>query len=244
MLDSKDIIHLAFSAMYISLKIFFSFTFHLFFLSRINNACNGFLNKKNQIFSKSTTTDYFPYVTVSPNSVSTTDKYVTSASSVTGHVYNALNPSPTKTSLSDHIPRVTTKYSSSTKGQFIPTMAPVNEIVTTVTPTTSYIHFSRHPSTEASSTLRASSHSTLQSSLQNGNIVSQEKDYERTTVLPSTKILSESLATLLRREGLFAMAKYLRQSGLDNVLNETGESVVKYACDNLANVKNYFFYNM
>jgi len=54
-------------------------------------------------------------------------------------------------------------------------------------------------------------------------------------VLPSTEIPSESLASLLRREGLFAMAKYLRQSGLDNVLNETGESIVKCACDNLDN---------
>ncbi|EFN70826.1 Transforming growth factor-beta-induced protein ig-h3, partial [Camponotus floridanus] len=176
--------------------------------------------------SKPPTTDYFPYITVSPNSVSTTDKYVTSASSVTGHVYNALNPSPTKTSLSDHIPRVTTKYSSSTRSQFIPTMAPVNEIVTTVTPTTSYIHFSRIPSTEASSTLKASSYSTLQSSSQNSNIVSQGKDYESTTVLPSTENPSEGLASLLRREGLFAMAKYLRQSGLDNVLNETGPYTV------------------
>lgn len=123
---------------------------------------------------------------------------MTSASSVTGHVYNALNTSP-KTSLSDHIPRVTTKYPS-TKSQFIPTMAPVNEIVTTTTPTTfshhtstSYIHFSSHP-----------------------------------TVAPSTEAIKtqtaqESLATLLRGEGLFAMAKYLRQSGLDNVLNETGK---------------------
>lgn len=167
--------------------------------------------------------------------MSTTDKYVTSASSVTGHVYNTLNPTPTKTSLSDHIPRVTTKYSSSTRSQFIPTMAPVNEIVTTVTPTTSYIHFSRLPPTEASSTLKASSHSTLQSSSQNSNIVSQGRDFERTTVLPSTEIPSESLASLLRREGLFAMAKYLRQSGLDNVLNETGKLIVKCACDNLDN---------
>lgn len=159
---------------------------------------------------------------------------MTSASSVTGHVYNALNPTPTKTSLSDHIPRVTTKYSSSTRSQFIPTMAPVNEIVTTVTPTTSYIHFSRLPSTEASSTLKTSSHSTLQSSSQNSNIVSG-RDFERTTVLPSTEIPSESLASLLRREGLFAMAKYLRQSGLDNVLNETGKSIVKCTCDNLDN---------
>lgn len=38
---------------------------------------------------------------------------------------------------------------------------------------------------------------------------------------------------LLRREGLFAMAKYLRQSGLDTVLNETGELDIK--SDNLIN---------
>ncbi|EZA49133.1 Transforming growth factor-beta-induced protein ig-h3, partial [Ooceraea biroi] len=156
---------------------------------------------------KSTTADYSPYVTVSPNSVSTTDKYVTSASSVTGHVFNTLNTNPTKTSLSDHIPRVTTKYSSSTRSQFIPTMAPVNEIVTTASPTfshhttSSYVHFSRYPSTEASSTT--------------------------TTLSPTeeavrTQAPYENLSMLLRREGLFAMAKYLRQSGLDNVLNETG----------------------
>jgi len=162
-----------------------------------------------KIFSKSTTTEYVPYVTVSPNSVSTTDKYVTSASSITGHVYNALNTSPTKTTLSDHIPRATTKYSSSTKSQFIPTMAPVNEIVTTTaTPTSyshntpnSYVYFS-NPSTESSST-------------------SEE------TQTVGTQTSQENLATLLRREGLFAMAKYLRQSGLDTVLNETGKLDVK-----------------
>lgn len=164
---------------------------------------------KYKIFSKSTTTEYIPYVTVSPNSVSTTDKYVTSASSVTGHVYNALNTSPTKTTLSDHIPRVTTKYSSSTRSQFIPTMAPVNEIVTTATtPTTyshhtpnSYVYFSKHPSAETSST-------------------SAEEAIR-------TQTSQENLAMLLRREGLFAMAKYLRQSGLDTVLNETGELNIK-----------------
>lgn len=160
---------------------------------------------------------------MSPNSVSTTDKYVTSASSVTDNVYNTLNTSP-KTSLSDHIPRVTTKYSS-TRSQFIPTMAPVKEIVTTPTPpttfshhtTASYTHFSASP-TVVSSTLRASSSS------QNENV------YQGTTLSPTEAIKiqtpSESLATLLRREGLFAMAKYLRQSGLDNVLNETGKLIV------------------
>jgi len=190
---------------------------------------------ENKIFSKSTTTDYSSYVTVSPNSVSTTDKYVTSASSVTGHVFNSLNTNPTKTSLSDHIPRVTTKYPSSTRSQFIPTMAPVNEIVTTATPTTfshhtttSYVHFSKYP-TEASSTLRVSPSSSniVQSSLQNENTV-YEGNFERTTALSPTEEAvrtqtHDNLSMLLRREGLFAMAKYLRQSGLDNVLNETGE---------------------
>ncbi|XP_024872310.1 integrator complex subunit 3 homolog [Temnothorax curvispinosus] len=152
-------------------------------------------------YESKSTTEYIPYVTVSPNSVSTTDKYVTSASSVTGHVYNSLNTSPTKTTLSDHIPRVTTKYSS-TRSQFIPTMAPVNEIVTTATTpatyshhTPNYVYFSKYPSTETSST-------------------SAEE--------VKTQGSQENLATLLRKEGLFAMAKYLRQSGLDNVLNETG----------------------
>ncbi|KAG5344377.1 BGH3 protein, partial [Acromyrmex heyeri] len=163
-------------------------------------------SEQNKIFSKSTTTEYVPYVTVSPNSVSTTDKYVTSASSVTGHVYNSLNPSPTKTTLSDHIPRVTTKYSSSTRSQFIPTMAPVNEIVTTTatTPTSyshhtpnSYVYFSKHSSPETSST-----------------------SAEEAVKKPQT--FQENLAALLKREGLYAMAKYLRQSGLDSVLNETG----------------------
>lgn len=83
-------------------------------------------------------------------------------------------------------------------------MAPVKEIVTTAaTPTSyshhtpnSYIYFSKHPSAEISTSTEEA-------------------------VRPSSS--QENLATLLRREGLFAMAKYLRQSGLDNVLNETGE---------------------
>jgi len=204
------------------------------FSIRANESLNFI--RENKIFSKSTTADYSSYVTISPNSVSTTDKYVTSASSVTGHVFNTLNANPTKTSLSDHIPRVTTKYPSSTRSQFIPTMVPVNEIVTTATPTTfshhttnSYVHFSKYP-TEASSTLRVSPSSSniVQSSLQNENTV-YEGHFERTTALSPTEEAAraqashENLSMLLRREGLFAMAKYLRQSGLDNVLNETGE---------------------
>lgn len=169
--------------------------------------------------------------------MSTTDKYVTSASSVNGHVFNTVSTGgSTKTSLSDHVSR-TTKYPSSTRSQFIPTMAPVNEIVTTATTpttfshptTTSYIHFSRSP-TEASSTLRVSPHvgNTLQSNLQNENVV--QSDYEGTTALTPTETsgiyaTQDDLAMLLRREGLFAMAKYLRQSGLDNVLNETGKLI-------------------
>lgn len=42
-----------------------------------------------------------------------------------------------------------------------------------------------------------------------------------TTVQPSTQ-KTPDLAEILRNSGLFAMAKYLRQSGLDSILNETG----------------------
>lgn len=87
-------------------------------------------------------------------------------------------------------------------------MAPVNEILTTAaTPVTyshhtpnSYVYFSKHPSADTSSS-----------------------SAEEAVRLQTSQ---ENLATLFRREGLFAMAKYLRQSGLDNVLNETGKSDV------------------
>lgn len=82
-------------------------------------------------------------------------------------------------------------------------MAPVKEIVTTpATPTSyshhtpnSYVYFTKHSPAEASSA-------------------------EEAVQAPTSQ---ENLASLLRKEGLFAMAKYLRQSGLDNVLNETGK---------------------
>nr|XP_033206581.1 mucin-3A isoform X2 [Bombus vancouverensis nearcticus] len=191
-------------------------------------------------YTESKPTEYFPHVTISPNSVPTTDKYLSSASSVTSHVYNSLgsvNTTPKLTSL-DHDSRVTSKYPSVTRSHFIPTMAPVNEIITTTLPsvpttfshqsTNSYIHFTTRPTGETSPTLKTIPTTTRPSStLHNENIIYQDS-FERSTISsaiesPSTRSqIHESLNTLFRREGLFAMAKYLRQSGLDNVLNETG----------------------
>lgn len=194
-----------------------------------------------KIFSYSRPTEYFPHVTISPNSVSTTDKYVSSASSVTSHVFNSLGTVNTTPKLSSLDPdsRVTAKHPSVTRSHFIPTMAPVNEIITTTpasVPTTfsqhstnSYIHFTVRPPGETSSTLNTVPTTTKPSTtLHNDNIIYQDT-FERPTISPSIESpstksqIQESLTTLLRREGLFAMAKYLRQSGLDNVLNETGE---------------------
>lgn len=152
---------------------------------------------------------------MSPNSVSTTDKYVTSASSVAGHIYNTLNTSP-KSSLSDHISRVTNR------NHFIPTMAPVNEILTTAVPSNSpgsYVSFFRHPETSQKISI-----GTLRSNVQGDNIIYRDS-FEKTTLLPIEPVKT-NLTTMLKREGLFAMAKYLRQSGLDNVLNETGKLIV------------------
>lgn len=180
-------------------------------------------------------------MTVSPNSVSTTDKYLSSASSVTNHVFNSLGPVSTTPKLtSDQDNRVTSKYPSVTRNHFIPTMAPVNEIITTTpasVPTTfshhstnSYIHFTVRPPGETSPTLKTVPTTTRPSTtLHNDNIIYQDSFERLSTISPSIEPPStrsqihESLITLLRREGLFAMAKYLRQSGLDNVLNETGE---------------------
>ncbi|XP_026669404.1 ras guanine nucleotide exchange factor R isoform X2 [Ceratina calcarata] len=172
-------------------------------------------------------TDYYPHVTISPNSVSTTDKYLSSASSVTSHVFNSVATTPKSSSFNQDNNR--TKHPSATRGHFIPTMAPVNEIITTTSgsvPTTfshqtsnSYVHFSIRPTDETHKTTARPS-----TTLRNENIIYQdETTLQPVTELPSTRSLShESLGTLLRREGLYAMSKYLRQSGLDNVLNETG----------------------
>ncbi|CAD1474773.1 unnamed protein product, partial [Heterotrigona itama] len=192
-------------------------------------------------YTESKPTEYFPHVTVSPNSVSTTDKYLSSASSVTNHVFNSLGPvstTPKLTSSDQDNNRATSKYPSVTRNHFIPTMAPVNEIITTTPasvpttfshhPTNSYIHFTGRPAGETSPTLKTAPTTTRPSTtLHNDNIIYQDS-FERSTISPAIEASSsrsqihESLITLLRREGLFAMAKYLRQSGLDNVLNETG----------------------
>ncbi|XP_043261181.1 uncharacterized protein LOC122402456 [Colletes gigas] len=190
-------------------------------------------------YIESRPTEYFPHVTISPNSVSSTDKYVSSASSVASHVFNSLSTVNTTPGLTpvNQDNRVTAKYSTSTRSHFIPTMAPVNEIITT-TPssvqttfphhsTNSYIHFASRPTSETPSELRPISTTARPTTLHNENIIYHE-GFEKSTFSPPTELPSgksqvhDSLSTLLKREGLFAMTKYLRQSGLDNVLNETG----------------------
>ncbi|XP_076242887.1 uncharacterized protein LOC143184497 [Calliopsis andreniformis] len=191
-------------------------------------------------YTESKPTEYFSHVTVSPNSVSTTDKYLSSASSVASHVFNSLgipNTTPKLTSASQDS-RVTTRYPTVTRSHFIPTMAPVNEIITTTpssVPTTfshhssnSYAHFTVKPPSETPATFKSIPTTARPvTTLHNENIIYQDS-FERPSSPPSTVLSAtknqgqESLTTLLRREGLFAMAKYLRQSGLDNVLNETG----------------------
>lgn len=133
-----------------------------------------------------------PHVSVSPNSVSTSDKYVTSASSISGHVLNTVSSSTVKPLSTLKYPSYSSSYES-------------NDIVSSTTPgqSSTYFEFSQKPVTSPLPTRPPTAF-----------------------IPPSTTPLSlpkESLSQLLRREGLFAMAKYLRQSGLDSVLNETGK---------------------
>ncbi|XP_043477471.1 ras guanine nucleotide exchange factor R isoform X2 [Leptopilina heterotoma] len=158
--------------------------------------------------SSKSSTENIPHVTVSPNSVSSTDK--------------------------------PNSYSNTGRTPFVPTILPTPTIngvsggsTTERSFSTTYNkqHASQSTATVASSPTPRSISSTAKSispSTLSGNIIHQDS-YERSTSLPATVIAPssppsspESLNVLLRREGLFAMAKYLRQSGLDNVLNETG----------------------
>ncbi|KAK2579418.1 hypothetical protein KPH14_003276 [Odynerus spinipes] len=186
--------------------------------------------------SKSTTSNYFPYVTVSSNSPSSRDNYVTSASSLSSHVYNTVGASNTNSKQKTHNVPSTTRASTGTKNHFVPTMAPVNEVVTTYSPTISSTfsssssfssHFTaRQPSNTSPSSKSIPSTTRLPVTTYNKSPVYQ--DNVESTTASSTQVratknqVHDSLITLLRREGLFAIAKYLRQSGLDSVLNETG----------------------
>lgn len=139
------------------------------------------------------------YVTVSPNSVSTTDKYVTSASTVSSHRFNSVE--------SSHKPR----------SQFVPTIPVDNNVVST---TPSY-----KSSSYGNQQFVSSTNTRSVSTTPFDNLINQ--DQLKTTILPPFSA-ADSLSTLLRREGLFAMAKYLTQSGLDHVLNETGMIIFFY----------------
>ncbi|XP_043671465.1 mucin-5AC isoform X1 [Vespula pensylvanica] len=188
-----------------------------------------------RLIGSKATSEYYPYVTVSSNSASTGDNYVTSASSLSSHVYNTVGSTDINLkSKSQNVP-ATTRASIGTKSHFVPTMAPVNEIITTYSPPISTTfssspsfssHFTPRQPSETSPTPRSIISTTRSPVTHNKNPIYQD-DTERTTI-PSIEShvnknqVHESLTTLLRKEGLFAIAKYLRQSGLDTVLNETG----------------------
>ncbi|XP_015182198.1 PREDICTED: uncharacterized protein DDB_G0284459 [Polistes dominula] len=188
--------------------------------------------------SSKATSEYYPYVTVSSNSASTGDNYVTSASSLSSHVYNTVGATDINLKSKSHnVQATTTRTPIGTKSHFVPTMAPVNEIITTYSPVISTTfsssstfssHFTPRQHSETSPTSRSIITTTTRSpvSSYSKNPIYQD-DIERTTISPIESYVNknqihESLTTLLRKEGLFAIAKYLRQSGLDTVLNETG----------------------
>ncbi|XP_014206682.1 mediator of RNA polymerase II transcription subunit 15 [Copidosoma floridanum] len=142
-----------------------------------------------------------PLVSVSPNSVASSDKYVTSASSISSHALNSIST----TAKPSHqqqlgVNHVTLRYPSSSPFPVSSNgLLDTNEIFGPTTPASNYFEYNTSPAT---------------------SVVSASA--RPTSISPSYANSKESLSSLLRREGLFAMAKYLRQSGLDTVLNETG----------------------
>ncbi|KAI4497990.1 hypothetical protein M0802_006814 [Mischocyttarus mexicanus] len=195
-----------------------------------------FTTPSSRLVGSKATSEYYPYVTVSSNSASTGDNYVTSASSLSSHVYNTVGATDINLKSKSNNVQATTRTPIGTKSHFVPTMAPVNEIITTYSPAISTTfssssafssNFTPRQHSVTSPTSRSIS-STTRSSVNtyNKNPIYQD-DIERTTISPTESYINknqihESLTTLLRKEGLFAIAKYLRQSGLDTVLNETG----------------------
>ncbi|KAK0078258.1 hypothetical protein PV325_002765 [Microctonus aethiopoides] len=190
--------------------------------------------------------DYSPFVTVTPNSNSpSSDNFVTSASTPAASIYNSFstfNPTSSRPTSSSSI-RIGGSSISPLRNHFIPTMAPVNEIIssttappfiTTFSPhSSSYTHFSSTAANPISISTTPRVYTSTISSINNAaseNLILVDDVQGRNTgnniensINQFTNInKGDTMVNLLKREGLFAMAKYLRQSGLDTVLNETG----------------------
>ncbi|XP_063985814.1 uncharacterized protein LOC135166961 [Diachasmimorpha longicaudata] len=180
--------------------------------------------------------DYSPQVTVTPKSVSQLDNYVTSASTQSANIYNSISTfNPTTARAPSTAYRSISTTIQPLRSHFIPTMAPVSEIISTTHPpvfttsyapqSSSYVHFTS-TATPIPRAISSTEASTLNNAGASENLIfndfggSPGSSFETSTGGESQPL--ETIANFLRREGLFAMAKYLRQSGLDTVLNETG----------------------
>ncbi|KAK0175548.1 hypothetical protein PV327_009291 [Microctonus hyperodae] len=186
--------------------------------------------------------DYSPFVTVTPNSISpSSDNYVTSASTPAASIYNSFstfNPTSSRPTSSSSI-RIGGSSISPLKNHFIPTMAPVNEIIssttappfiTTFSPhSSSYTHFSSTTANSIPISTTPRVYTSTISSINNAaseNLILVDDVHGRNTgnniennINQFTNINNgDTMVNLLKREGLFAMAKYLRQSGLDTLL--------------------------
>lgn len=183
------------------------------------------------------TRDYSPYAAVTSNSVISTDNYVTSASTPSANIYNSISsfiPSSQRPTTAANYRIGSSPIVIAQKNHFIPTMAPVNEIITTPSSTflphsSSYVHFSTNlgnPSTTATPRPLTSTIGSI-NNVASENLIIDDFHQGRNTINFDNTInqfnSGETIANLLKREGLFAMAKYLRQSGLDKVLNDTGK---------------------
>ncbi|XP_034945398.1 uncharacterized protein [Chelonus insularis] len=168
-----------------------------------------------------------------PNSVLSTDNYITSASSASTSITNILNSIPNHSSTSASSPASNFKFESSSiqpRSHFIPTLAPTFETISTTIPplfsTTLEPHTSsliQYKSNSAITTnlITPSSPSTTVRAI--NNVASENLIFNDVSGRNSFSNLNkESIANFFKKESLFAMAKYLRQSGLDSVLNETG----------------------
>ncbi|XP_033221128.1 uncharacterized protein LOC117175530 [Belonocnema kinseyi] len=178
--------------------------------------------------SDSSSGNYSPYTTMSPYSLSSTDKYVTSASSVSGHVFNSFSTLNDDSRLHG--------YSSTVGIPSATTISPSNENSSTevssfitykqqLSQSPHHVDYNSRPVTSSPTPRSISStQAAIFSSTLSDNLIHEDNHERRTSLQPEVLPTppSESIYALLRKEGLFAMAKYLRHSGLDTVLNETG----------------------
>ncbi|XP_031617206.1 uncharacterized protein LOC116337053 isoform X2 [Contarinia nasturtii] len=189
--------------------------------SIINRIKNGEIQLPPANVRRNTLSPSTPIQSSSPASTSYVSNTIYDSSSPSTHFMTSATPSPTFSFVSSVSPYSTLSTDPTEDQENLLTASPSSHYPTSTPRTVSSrsIYTTRSLSTTYSDNHIAST-GQQQQSISPNTVTAQAQT--PTTSPPETNTQSSELINILKNNGLHAMAKYLKQSGLDSILNETG----------------------